>query len=284
MRDAPIGVFDSGLGGLSVAREVRDRLPNEDLIYYADSAYCPYGTRDPGEILVRSVAITRELIDRGVKMMVLACNTACAVAITELRQQFDLPIVGLEPAVKPAARLTTTRRIAVLATPRTIASERLANLIRNHAGSVLVRTVPAPGLVELVEAGKTDGPDVERLLHPLIDPLIKWGVDVIVLGCTHYPFLRDAIQRLAGPSVQLIDSGSAIARRVDDVLESLELKRANRSETGGFQMLTSGVASEVDAVVNRLLNLGIAATTVNVGGLHSEEFDTGLPTNRAIFS
>jgi glutamate racemase len=265
--DAPIGVFDSGLGGLSVAREVRERLPGEDLIYYADSAYCPYGTRNPDEILARSVAITRELMDRGVKLLVLACNTACAVAITDLREQFDLPIVGLEPAVKPAARLTTTRRIAVLATPRTIASERLANLIRNHAGSVLVRTVPAPGLVELVEAGKTDGAEVDRLLVPLIDPLIKWGVDVIVLGCTHYPFLRDAIQRLAGPSVQLIDSGSAIARRVDDVLTERGLKRDLRPENGTFQMLTSGNAGEVESVVNTLLGLQISATTVSVGEL-----------------
>jgi glutamate racemase len=268
-RDAPIGVFDSGLGGLSVAREVRERLPNEDLIYYADSAYCPYGTRNADEILARSVAITRELIDRGVKMMVLACNTACAVAITDLRAQFDLPIVGLEPAVKPAARLTTTRRIAVLATPRTIASERLANLIRNHAGSVLVRTVPAPGLVELVEAGKTDGPEVDRLLHPLIDPLIKWGVDVIVLGCTHYPFLRAAIQRLAGPGVRLIDSGQAIARRVDDLLEAQGLRRPEGSGLGQFQMLTSGIASEVEIVVNRLLGLEIQATTASVGELVS---------------
>jgi glutamate racemase len=268
-RNAPIGVFDSGLGGLSVAREVRDRLPYEDLIYYADSAYCPYGTRNADEILARSVAITRELINRGVKMMVLACNTACAVAITDLRAQFDLPIVGLEPAVKPAARLTTTRRIAVLATPRTIASERLANLIRNHAGSVLVRTVPAPGLVELVEAGKTDGPEVERLLHPLIDPLIKWGVDVIVLGCTHYPFLREAIQRLAGPGVQLIDSGQAIARRVDDLLETQGIRRPNGSRPGQFQMLTSGIASEVDIVVNRLLGLEIRAITASVGELVS---------------
>jgi glutamate racemase len=256
--DAPIGVFDSGLGGLSVVREVRALVPAEHLIYYADSAYCPYGTRAPGEIASRCLAIGDELVALGVKAIILACNTACAVALAELRTRLDVPIVGLEPAVKPATRLTRTQRVAVLATPRTVASERLANLIRNYATGVEVSAVPAPGLVELVEAGETGGPGVRRLLRPLLEPLLAWDVDVVVLGCTHYPFLRAEIERIVGPGVRVLDSGEAIARRTRAVLDERGLSRPHTCSAGSLRLLTSGDPDHVGAVMARLLGLNVA--------------------------
>jgi len=262
---APIGVFDSGVGGLSVVREVRALMPAEDVIYYADSAYCPYGTRPPEEILARCLAIAGELVARGAKALILACNTACAVALPELRARLDVPIVGLEPAVKPAAQLTRTQRVAVLATPLTASSQRLANLIRDHAMDVVVRTVPAAGLVELVEAGETDGPIVERALRPLLEPLVASDVDVVVLGCTHYPFLRAEIERLVGSGVLVVDSGPAIARRTHAVLAERGLSRdAGVGERGTLSVLTSGDAVRIGALADRLLGLDATAVALQI--------------------
>lgn len=262
--DAPIGMFDSGLGGLSVAREVRASLPAEQVIYYADSAYCPYGTRSPEEIADRCRRITAELVDRGVKAIILACNTACAVALPELRARFSLPIIGLEPAVKPATRLTRTQRVAVLATPRTVVSERLANLVEVHAPDIDVRLVAAPGLVELVEAGTLHGPVARDVLQPFLDPLKAWGVDVVVLGCTHYPFLRDEIQGVLGPEVHIVDSGEAIARRTQVVLATHEALRSAPPTAGSLQMLTSGDEVFVGALAQHLLGYEIPTSMVIV--------------------
>lgn len=260
--EAPIGIFDSGLGGLSVVQEVRELLPDEHIIYYADSAYCPYGTRTPEEISHRCRLITAELVAHGVKAIILACNTACAVALPELRARFDLPIIGLEPAVKPATKLTRTQRVGVLATPRTVVSERLANLVELHAHDIDVRLVAAPGLVELVESGTLSGLGVEGTLREFLDPLINWGVDVIVLGCTHYPFLRDEIQRLVGPNVHVVDSGAAIARRTRVVLEANDLRNRSDGTDGSIAMMTSGDAGIVANLSRRLL--GYEVTTSNL--------------------
>ncbi len=245
-------MFDSGVGGLSIARELRAALPSESLIYFADCAYCPYGTKDPEAIRERCQAIASLLVAHGAKLMVVACNTACAVALEELREQCAIPIIGLEPAVKPAARLTRTGRIAVLATPRTIASERLARLIREHAAGVVVETIAAPGLVELVEAGAVTGETALSALRPLIEPPVARGADVLVLGCTHYPFLREAIEQVAGPAVQVIDSGPAIARRARDVLGMLALAAPHDCQ-GTLRILTSGDPAWVSQISQHLL-------------------------------
>lgn len=235
---APIGIFDSGLGGLSVLRDVRRLLPHEEIIYAADSSYCPYGTRSPQEILDRSLAMAGALIARGIKLLIVACNTACAIALPELRARFHIPIVGLEPAVKPAVSLTATARVGVLATPRTVASPRFASLVKAHANGVTIDSIPAPGLVELVEAGQTAGEAVTRALAPLIRPALTRGCDVFVLGCTHYPFLRDAIADLAGPNVPILDSGPAIARRTRELLAHHAC--ANTAGPGRCLLLTTG--------------------------------------------
>lgn len=258
LADSPVGVFDSGLGGLSVTKEIRKRLPNEDLIYFADSAYCPYGIRSPEEIRARSELMVRGLIDAGAKVVVVACNTASAMAVFSLREVFpDVPLIGLEPAVKPAVAITRTGKVGVLATPRTVAGERLQWLIETYAGGIEVRRVAATGLVELVEQGIVEGPEVDATLRPLLDPMMEVGVDMVVLGCTHYPFLRDAIQRYVGPEVGVIDSGEAIARRLDVVLSERSLHRES-PDRGAVTFATSGVSNDVEAIATRLLGEPIA--------------------------
>jgi len=260
----PIGMFDSGLGGLSVYREIRALLPVEDIIYYADCAYCPYGTRSPEEIRNRSRLIAGMLLEQGAKVIVVACNTASAMAIEDLRQSFPgVSFVGLEPAVKPAVKLTRSGKVGVLATPRTVTGERLRWLIETHGGGVEVRTVAATGLVELVEAGTLRGPEVRAALRPLLDPMLAVGVDVVVLGCTHYPFLRDEIEAYAGPGVTVIDSGLAIGRRTRQVLVDPGLLSSGFTH-GRLQLLTSGEAESVRAVAESLIGEPIAPLTLAV--------------------
>jgi glutamate racemase len=251
--DQPVGVFDSGLGGISVLRELRQRLPGEDYLYFADSAYCPYGIRSPEQIRARSERVVGGLIDAGAKTVVIACNTASAMAVFSLREVFpDVPLIGLEPAVKPAVEQTRVGMVGVLATPRTVAGERLRWLIETYAGGVAVHRVAATGLVELVEAGVLDGLEVDAALRPLLDPMIEVGVDTLVLGCTHYPFLRSPIERYMGASVDVIDSGAAIARRLDAVLTQAGLRR-ERAGRGTVSLATSGDAGAVGPIAERLL-------------------------------
>lgn len=264
-RRHPLGVFDSGLGGLSVLREVRRRLPSEDVLYYADNAYCPYGLRERGEIQERTVLISQLLLDRGAKAIVVACNTASAMAIDHLREVFPgIAFIGLEPAVKPAAILTRTRKVGVLATPRTVAGERLRWLIETHANGVEVRTVAATGLVELVEAGVLSGVEVTAALRPLLDPMLEAGVDVVVLGCTHYPFLRREIETYVGAGVQVIDSGAAIARRTQAVLTELGLVRSS-DMPGWLQLMTSDDAAKVGPIAQMLMTENAPIASIPVG-------------------
>ncbi len=259
VQPAPIGVFDSGLGGLSVLRELRALLPAEHLLYYADCAHCPYGGRPPAAIADRSRAVAAALVGRGAKLLVVACNTATSVALPALRAEFPrTPIVGIVPAVKPAAAATRSGRIAVLATPRTVAGDLLAGLIRDHAGAADVLLLPAPGLVELVEAGETSGPRVEAALRPLLARVLAHGADTLVLGCTHYPFLTEAIRRLVGPDLVLIDTGAAVARRTRAVLAERALA-AGANGAGMVRLLTSGRADEVATVASRLLATPVGA-------------------------
>ena len=274
----PIGVFDSGLGGLSVLRELRALLPAEDVLDYADSAHCPYGALSSAAILGRSRAISAALLGRGAKLLVVACNTASAVALAQLRVELpDVPIVGLVPAVKPAVATTRTGRIAVLATPQTVASAALASLIRDHAGRAEVILVPALGLVELVEAGETAGLRAEAMLRRLLVALTVQGVDTLVLGCTHYPFLSAAIRRLVGRELTVVDSGEAIARRVRAVLDEHSLEELD-GRPGTLTLLTSGDPAEVGARASRLLGTAVTATRSAIG--RDAAVPTGADPNR----
>ena len=221
--NAPVGVFDSGLGGLSVLRQIRTRLPAEELLYVADSAYVPYGNRSPETIRERARAMTEFLVSHGAKAVVVACNTATAAAVADLREHWSVPIIGMEPAIKPAVRRTRSGVVGVLATEGTLASARFAALLEQYAGAVRVVTQPCPGRVAAVEAGELDGPDVRALLQRYLAPLEHAGADTLILGCTHYPFLQDLIRDLVGEDVAVVETGEAVARQLRRRLDAAGL-------------------------------------------------------------
>lgn len=251
----PIGVFDSGVGGLSVLRELRLLLPAEDFLYYADSAHCPYGGKPASAIQARAVTITEELLAAGAKLIVVACNTATIAAVEHLRANYPVPFVGMEPAVKPACALTKTGVVGVLATGAALGGEKFHKLVALHAAGVRVITQPCPGLVECVESGDLDGPRALELAARYLEPLRLAGADVLVLGCTHYPFLRPLIQKLAGPQVRLLDTGEAVARQVRRVMEREGLLVTDAGRQGKLEWRTSGDATELAPIVRRLLQV-----------------------------
>ena len=248
-----IGIFDSGVGGLSIAKEIRNLLPHEDLIYYADSYYCPYGEKDPAVIKERVFSICDFLISQGAKLLVVACNTASIVSLDDLRRHYQVPAVGVEPAVKPAVNATKTGTIGVLATSVTLSGDRFSSLVNRFCSKTKVITQPCPGLVELVEAGKTDGTEAKEMLSQYLQPLFSQKADTIVLGCTHYPFLRPLIEKMAGPDVTVIDTGKAVARQTSRLLDELGLKSDNTSP-GKEVFFTSGSAETVGPVIKLLWN------------------------------
>lgn len=213
---APVGVFDSGAGGLSVVAAIRAAAPDWPIVYFADTAFAPYGPRSDGQILERTQVCCAQLVAQGVRALVVACNTATANGIDALRAWAPVPVVGVEPGLKPAAAATRNGAVGVLATPATLASRRyreLAERVGAQAAHVRFVEHAASGWVELVEAGELDTPRARALVEAAVGPLLEAGVDTIVLGCTHYPFLRPAIEALAG-DVQLIETGPAVAREL----------------------------------------------------------------------
>jgi glutamate racemase len=262
----PIGIFDSGVGGLSVLRHVREMAPGADLVYVADAAWCPYGPKPGAVIRERVAAIARALLDRGVMEVVVACNSASTAALAFLRQRFpEVPFVGMEPAVKPAAAQTQTGAIGVLATATTARGEALARLVDRFGRGVAVHVAVPEGLVELVERGEGDSPAAEALLRPIAQSFAVQNVDVIVLGCTHYPFAHEAIQRVAGPAVTLIDPAPAVARQAVRVLAEAVRRagtavdiRDERLRRGKMTFLSSGAPETLRHAVERLMPAGWA--------------------------
>ncbi len=232
MNNNPIGVYDSGFGGLSVWRELHRALPRESLIYLGDGKNCPYGSRPAAEIRSLAERAVRELVDRGCKMVVVACNTATAAAIEHLRSTFmELPIVGLEPAVKPACAMTRTKVVGVVATERSLQGEKFLSTLARYGEGVEVVKAVGWGFVEAVEQDREDEPATEALVREVLEPIIARGADVIVLGCTHYPFLKDAIRRVVGDrAVEVIDSGEAVEKRVESLLDRYDLRAAADNE------------------------------------------------------
>jgi glutamate racemase len=244
-----VGVFDSGVGGVSVLRELRAVLPFDNLIYVADSRHVPYGAKSPDVIRARSSAIARFLADRQCEVIVIACNTATTYALDVLRRDFPaLQFVGIEPAVKPAARATRRGVVGILATAATLAGARVTTLIERNAEGISVLTQPCPGLVEQVEAADLDGPATIDLLRQYTEPLLARGADAIVLGCTHFAFLRPALQRLVGSSVTLHDGAAAVAQQTVRVLP------ADVGEPGvrGTTFFTTGDPCAVRPAMERL--------------------------------
>jgi len=222
--EAPIGVFDSGVGGLSVLGEIRSLLPNESLLYVADCGNVPYGEKTPEFIRQRCAVIADFFQKQGAKALVLACNTATVAGVADLRERYpDWPIVGMEPAVKPAAAATRSGVVGVLATTGTLQSAKFAALLDRFALDVRVITQPCPGLVELIETGDLVSPTISSLLRSYVEPLLAAGCDTIILGCTHYPFLKPLLRQMVPESISLIDTGGAVARQLQRLLTHREL-------------------------------------------------------------
>jgi glutamate racemase len=251
-RSAPLGVFDSGVGGLSILSALRDQLPRERLIYLADQAHVPYGQRSLEEVRGFSEAITRFLLDQGAKLIIVACNTASAAALHYLRAvNPDVPFVGMEPAVKPAAERTKSGAVGVLATPATFQGELYASVIERFAKGVDVLQDTCPGLVAQIERGDLAGEETRRILQTALEPMLAAGIDTVVLGCTHYPFVIPLIEEIVGPGVRVIDPAPAIARQADRLLDQHGL-RAPEEADGSTRYLTTGDVGRMAALIEQL--------------------------------
>jgi glutamate racemase len=236
--DRPIGVFDSGIGGLAVLQELKRELPQERFIYLADSGFAPYGDKSNHAIMERAQRCAQFLLEQGAKALVIACNTATAAAVAELRERYAVPIIGMEPGIKPAVQRTRTGKIGVLVTRGTALSEKYARLMSAYANVAQIVTQPCPGLVERIEAGALEQPQTYELLADYVSPLLAQGVDTLVLGCTHYCWLRPQIQRL-NSHVQIIDTSRPVALQLRRRLaESSQLATSERLET--MALWTSG--------------------------------------------
>ena len=244
----PIGIFDSGVGGVSVLLEIQKQLPAEQLIYIADSAYAPYGDKPVEVIHHRAFRIVETLLEQQVKAIVVACNTATGVAVDALRARWPVPFVAIEPAVKPAAAATRTGIVGVLATSQTIASPRFARLADTWANGARILTQACPGLVEQIEHGELATPKTRELVASYVKPLVDQGADTLVLGCTHYPFVQPLIASVAGPGVTLINPAAAVARELRRRLAEISLL-APATQAGSTRFLTSGPPDHLAAML-----------------------------------
>lgn len=249
----PIGFFDSGVGGLSVLRALRKQFAGESVIYFADQGHVPYGPRPLEEVRSFSKEITRFLLSLGAKIIVVACNTASAAALHTLRQTFSsVSFVGMEPAVKPAAESTQTGKVGVLATPATFQGALYASVVERFAGHVALLQNTCPGLVQQIEAGELDTPATRAILEAALNPMLVQGIDTVVLGCTHYPFVIPLIQGIVGPKVRVIDPAPAVARQTGRLLSSAGLLESG-ARTGRLQFYTSGDRKAFRNLLPRLL-------------------------------
>jgi glutamate racemase len=248
---APIGVMDSGVGGLSVLREIRQLLPAESLLYVADSAHLPYGDKTPAFVRQRVTRIAESLSAMGAKALVVACNTATAAAVESLRERFAVPVIGMEPGVKPAVLSSKRRVVGILATEGMVRSNRMRELVERFAHEVEVVIQPCPGLVEQVERHALHTPETARLLQGYLAPLLARQADTLVLGCTHYPFLQPLIEQLAGPGVTVINTGGAVARHLQRRLGEGSLLNP-APPPGGVRFFSSGDVEAQVTLISRL--------------------------------
>ena len=250
-----IGIFDSGVGGLSVFREIRKVLPEEKYVYFSDSAHCPYGEKSKEHIVERARSITRFLLDKGADIIVVACNTATAAAIAELRKEFPIRFIGMEPAVKPAVMSTKTGTVGVLATAGTLKADKYLNTREKWAEGVRIAEHVGQGFVELVEKGCTSGKEAEDIVRASLKPLLDEGADRIVLGCTHYPFLSDTISKVASElvperHVEIIDPAPAVARHL---YETMEMEGLIRKDGFSIELDSSGNPEQLENAYGKLL-------------------------------
>ena len=256
-----IGVFDSGVGGLSVLRAVREALPLAELLYVADSAHAPYGERTEDFIRARSVAIADFLLAQGAQLIVVACNTATAAAVSALRERHpSLPLVGVEPGLKPAVAVTRNGRVGVMATTGTLRSDKFQRLMASHSGTVSVHLQACPGLAHAIEEGPLDSPALAAVVEQHCAPLRAQAVDTVVLGCTHYPFAAPLIQQALGPDVVLIDTAHAVARQVVALVhkhlpECAATPNPNAPAPGALRLWSSGDPARLSDMAHRWLGV-----------------------------
>lgn len=236
--NSPIGLFDSGIGGTSIWKAIHELLPNESTIYLADSANAPYGEKSKEEILDLSKKNTEYLLKAGCKLIVVACNTATTNAIKELRALYDVPFIGIEPAIKPAALSSKTQTIGVLATKGTLSSELFNKALESYSQTKIIEQV-GQGLVELIEAGQIESEEMQLKLNNYLKPMIAANIDYLVLGCSHYPYLIPAIKKILPPHIQIIDSGEAVARQTLAVLKEKAGLHDNSFSTQAFYTNTN---------------------------------------------
>lgn len=248
MNVKPIGIFDSGVGGTSIWREIHALMPHEDTIYLADSKNAPYGQRNREEIIKLSVKNTELLLKKGCKLIVVACNTATTNAISHLRQKYDVPFIGIEPAIKPAALNSGTGTVGVLATRGTLSSSLFLKTSKDHAGEINIVEREGAGLVPLIEAGKLNSSETRQLLIGYIKPMLEANMDHIVLGCTHYPYLIPVLREILPPHVNIIDCGAAVARQTLAVLKKYNLQNPKKSP-GNIQFFTN---SDIEIITSFL--------------------------------
>ena len=254
INNQPIGVFDSGVGGLSVLREISKQSPQENLIYIADQIHVPYGDRTKDQVLGYARGIVRFLIAEGAKLIVVACNTASAAALAELREIYpDLPFVGMEPAVKPAAEGTSSGVVGVLATPATFQGDLYSSTVERFAQGVRVLQHTCPELVELIESGQIDSPQTRDILKSALTPMLDQGIDKVVLGCTHYPFVIPIIQDIVGDGVLVIDPAPAVARQTHRLLEQHQIQ--GEQVNGSIEFLTTGDPGQFARNIQELIDL-----------------------------
>src|SRR6266536_2433305 len=240
----PIGIFDSGVGGLSVFRAIRSQMPEESVIYFGDQGHIPYGPRPMEQIRNFSVAITKFLLEQGAKIIVVACNTASAASLKHLRETFsDVPFVGMEPAVKPAAEHTQTGKVGVLATPATFQGALYASVVERFANGVELLQNTCPGLVQQIEKGNLDGEETHQILNGALLPMLEKNIDTVVLGCTHYPFVIPLIQQIVGENVRVIDPAPSVAKQAGRLLEARGMRNKPQSK-GDVKLYTSGDPEE----------------------------------------
>jgi glutamate racemase len=270
-----VGIFDSGVGGLSVLREIRALLPDLPLIFLADQAHVPYGKHSLEEVRQFSEAVTRYLLGRGAQMIVVACNSASAAALHHLRQTFpQVPFVGMEPAIKPAAALTHSGVVGVMATRVTFDGPLYASVVERFAHGVTLLQSTCPGLVEQIEAGELTSPTTRAILEGALLPMFARGADAIVLGCTHYPFVTPLIQEIAGPDVAIIDPAPAVARQVSRLIGQNGLVSPS-GDTHETVYLTTGDAEKFAALLPKLLGEEASVESVKVAG---DRWQVGLST------
>jgi glutamate racemase len=274
----PIGLFDSGVGGLSVWREIVRQLPNESTLYLADSAHVPYGNRSCKDVLAFSEATTQFLIAQGCKAIVVACNTASAVALRALRRSHpQVPILGLEPAVKPAISLSQTKVVGVMATPATFQGHLYRATVGRYATNVHVVEQVCLGLADWVESGASEA-ELEALLRGFLAPMLAANADTIVLGCTHYPFVIDTIRRLAGPERRVIDPAPAVAAHLARILRDGGLV-APPDAKAQHRFLTTGSAAAFNAACQRLLGLAAGCEEIHWREQATDHLSLPLPAH-----